>query len=152
MYFAVKNKFESLPKPKDDKKKQAKKKPEKKKKKSEDVSNVKIKRYRICCLIFIFTQEEKKDSFSLPPIVLRRSSYSKAEAMLAQELNDGEKILFRPLHAWTQEDTTEQLLEQKKTARERLGWEVDFPNDYKMPLMKNVYAKVEKLGGIEAIS
>ena len=31
-------------------------------------------------------------------------------------------------NSWTEQETTEQLFEAKKTARERLGWEVDFPN------------------------
>lgn len=86
----------------------------------------------------------------LPPIIKRRSSYSKAEAMLAQGLNDGDRIIFRPLHAWTDQETTEQLLEAKQTARDRYGWDVDFPN-FKMPFQKSISTKLEKLGGIEAI-
>lgn len=80
---------------------------------------------------------------------MRRSSYSNAEAMLAQGFGDREKIAFRPLHAWTEQDTTEQLLDKKQMARERYGWEIDF-EDFKLPFMKNVSKRIEKLGGVEA--
>jgi hypothetical protein len=98
---------------------------------------------------FAFKKEEKIENF-LPPLTLRRNSFSRAEALLAQGLNDGDRIVFRPLHAWTDQNTTEQLFEAKKTARDRFGWEVDFPN-FKMPFTKSVHTKVEKLGGIEAV-
>jgi hypothetical protein len=125
VYFAVKNKFESLPKPKDNKKN--KKKPEKKKKKGEE--------------------ENLKDDF-LPQITLRRGSFSNAEALLARSSLESERIVYRPLHVWTEQDTTQQLLERKNMYREKYGWEIDF-DDYKLPFIKNVNKKIEKMGGIE---
>jgi hypothetical protein len=87
-----------------------------------------------------------KDTF-LPPInMVRRGSYSNAEALLAQDIASGNtnRIIFKPLHVWTEQDTTEQILERKQMAREKFGWEIDF-EDYKLPFMKNVYKKAEKL-------
>ena len=130
IYFAVKNKFDSLPKPKDGAKPKPKKKPEPKKKKKgeEDLP--------------------KKDTF-LPPILMRRRSMSNAEALLAQGISDRDRVIFRPIHVWTEQDTTEQLLEKKREARERYGYEVDF-DDFKLPFMRNVNKQVEKMGGIES--
>ncbi len=73
---------------------------------------------------------------------------SNAEALLAQGLNDRDRVIFRPLHAWTEQDTTEQILQRKQIARERYGYEVDF-EDFKLPFMKNVTKKIEKMGGVE---
>ena len=81
--------------------------------------------------------------------MMRRGSFSNAEAFLAQHANiKKDRIVFRPIHAWTEQDTTEELLEKKRISRERYGWEVDF-EDFKLPFMKNVSKQVEKLGGIE---
>jgi hypothetical protein len=80
----------------------------------------------------------------LPEISLRPSSYSKAEELLAQGLADRDKIIFRPLHVWTEQDTTEELLEKKQIARDRYGWEVDF-EDFKLPFLKNIETKMRKL-------
>lgn len=128
VYLAVKNKFDSMPKPKDGKKK-AKKKPEKKKKKPGKKGD---------------EPEVYKDNF-LPAInSLRRTSYSNAEAMLAQSIYDSDKVVFRPVHVWTEQETTPKLMEKKEIVRERFGWEIDF-DDYKIPLMKNVMKKMDKL-------
>lgn len=127
VYLAVKTKFDSLPKPKDGKKKPKKaKKPEKKKKPKKDGE-----------------VEVYKDDF-LPPITMRRASYSNAEALLTQNIFDSTKTIFRPLHVWTEQDTTEKLMEKKEIVRERFGWEIDF-EDYKIPLMKNAMKKLDKL-------
>ena len=130
--MAVKHKFDSLPQPKDGKKKSSsaaknKKKPENKKKKKAGADD-----------------EVYRDTF-LPLINLeRRASYSTAEAMLARSVYDADKVVFRPVHVWTEQDTTEKLLEKKETARDRFGWEIDF-DDYKIPLMKNAMKKLDKL-------
>lgn len=74
---------------------------------------------------------------------MKRRSYSTTEALFANDLAE-ERILFRPIHAWTEQDTTAQLLEKKKLARDQYGWEIDF-EDYKLPFIKNLNRKVEKL-------
>lgn len=89
------------------------------------------------------------DNF-LPPISLRRNSYTLAESILAQSMTDKERIVYRPLHVWTEQDTTERVLEKKQVSRERYGWEVDF-DDFKLPFMKNVHNKLEKMGGVESL-
>lgn len=134
VYFTVKNKIDSLPKPKDPKKKGEKPKGksaagDKKKKKT--------------------TQETKVDTF-LPTISMRRNSYTMAESILAQSVQQKERIVYRPLHVWTEQDTTEQVLEKKQIARERYGWEVDF-DDFKLPFMKNIQNKVKEMGGVESL-
>ncbi len=86
-------------------------------------------------------KDVKKDAF-LPPILMRRRSFSSTQALFAQEL-ESEEILFRPIHVWTEQDTTEKLLEKKQMTREQYGWEIDF-EDYKLPFMKNLSAKLKK--------
>lgn len=80
---------------------------------------------------------------------MKKSSYTSAEAMLAKNFAERERIMFRPLHAWTEQDTTDQILDKKQMMRDRYGWEIDF-DDYKLPFMKNVAKKMEKLGPVEA--
>ena len=86
--------------------------------------------------------EAFKDDFVLPQVMGRRSSFSKSEAVVANETST--RILFKPLHVWTEQETTEKLLEQKQVARERFGIDVDF-EDFKLPFIKNVIKKTEKL-------
>ena len=86
----------------------------------------------------------------LTPITLRRNSFTMAESILAQSVADKERIVYRPIHVWTEMDTTEKILEKKKIARERYGWEVDF-DDFKLPFMKNIQNKIEKMGGVESL-
>lgn len=127
IFLTVKNKMEGIPKPKEGKGKEkgkGKKKPAAAKKKKSD------------------TEESKKDAF-LPPISMKRRSYSTTEALFAKDL-ETERILFRPIHVWTEQDTTEQLLEKKKMTRDQYGWEIDF-DDYKLPFLKNLNKKVEKM-------
>lgn len=80
---------------------------------------------------------------------MKKSSYLNAETMLAKEYAQRDRIMFRPLHTWTEQDTTEKLLEKKHLMRERYGWEIDF-EDFKLPFMKNIDKKIEKIGPIEA--
>lgn len=127
VYMTIKAKFDTLPKPKDGKKPNAKKKPEKKKNKPKKGN----------------AETAYKDDF-LPQITLRRLSYSAAEAMLIQNDFYSKKIVFKPLHVWTEQDTTEKLLEKKEIIRDRFGWEVDF-EDYKIPFIKNVMKRIDKL-------
>lgn len=77
---------------------------------------------------------------------MKKSSFSNAEAMIAKNFSQRDRIMFRPLHTWTEQDTTEKLLEKKKLMRERYGWEIDF-EDFKLPFMKNIE---KKMGQIEA--
>ncbi len=81
-----------------------------------------------------------KDLF-LPPILMKRRSMSIAENLFSHELAE-ERILFRPIHAWTEQDTTEQILEKKRQTREQYGWEIDF-DDYKLPFLKNLNQKMK---------
>lgn len=127
VYTAVKAKVDSLPKPKDGKKQKPKKKQKEKKKQKAGKDGQPI---------------VYKDDF-LPPISLRPKSCSAAEIMLSQSISNANKITFKPLHVWTEQDTTEQLMEKKETLRERFGWEIDF-DDYKIPLIKNAMEKIEK--------
>ena len=73
---------------------------------------------------------------------MRRRSYSNTEALFATDL-ENERIVFKPIHAWTEQDTTEQLLQKKQMTREQYGWEIDF-DDYKLPFLKNLGAKLKK--------
>ena len=50
------------------------------------------------------------------------------------------------MKVWTKQATTEDLLTGRGVRRDRYGWEVDFP-DFSMPFMKNVYKRVEEMGG-----
>lgn len=132
VYKAVKTKMDTLPKPKDGKKPKPKKKKEVKKKKVGKDGQPPV----------------YKDDF-LPPITcpLRPKSFATAELMLSQSINNASqqnRVTFRPLHVWTEQDTTEQLLEKKEVLRERFGWEIDF-DDYKIPLIRNAMEKLEKL-------
>jgi hypothetical protein len=95
--------------------------------------------------------KEEKPEKVLPPIMIKRGSFSKAESLLNDpELYDGDRIMFRPIQSWTDQDNTEALLEQKRIQRDRYGWEVDF-NDFKMPFAKSIKAKVDKLGLVDAL-
>ncbi len=73
---------------------------------------------------------------------MRRRSLTSTQAMFSQDL-DNEQVLFKPLHVWTEQDTTAQLLEKKQMTRDQYGWEIDF-DDYKLPFLKNLSAKVKK--------
>ena len=80
---------------------------------------------------------------------MRRNSFSAAEALLAQSIMDKEKIVYRPVHVWTELDSSEQILQKKTLYRERYGWEIDF-EDYQSPFAKNITTRINKMGGIEA--
>ncbi len=81
---------------------------------------------------------------------MRRNSYTMAESIIAQSVHERDRIIYRPLHVWTEQDTSEQVLEKKRIARERYGWEVDF-DDFKLPFMKNVQNKIKEMGGVESL-
>ncbi len=124
VYQLVRKKFDSLPKPKDNKKKQKSKAKKKNEKKKGEV------------IVY-------KDNF-LPPINMRPASHAKAEEFLAQSVQEKEHILFRPVHSWTEQDTTEDLLKKKQYYREKYGWEFDF-EDYKIPMIKNVTNRLKTI-------
>lgn len=79
---------------------------------------------------------------------MKPKQYPNAEKLLEQELGDRDRVIFRPIHYWTEQDTTEKILEKKQMVRDRFGWEFDF-EDFKLPFMKNAKMKIDKLGGIE---
>ena len=91
----------------------------------------------------MFIIKEKEKDLFLPPILMKRRSYSTTENLFAQDLEE-ERILFRPIHVWTEQDTTEQILEKKRHTRDQYGWEIDF-DDYKLPFLKNLTKKVDKI-------
>jgi hypothetical protein len=72
-------------------------------------------------------------------------SHTRGEQFLAQNLSIKEKLLFRPVHTWTEQDTTEDLLQKKQLYRDKYGWEFDF-EDYKIPLIKNAQRIINKEG------
>ena len=74
----------------------------------------------------------------------RRGSLLRAAAELAKSFENTESIAFHPKTKWTDLPTTKDLMHEKSTVRDRLGWEVDF-HDFKMPFMSNVSKRLEQL-------
>ncbi|XP_074648459.1 ankyrin repeat and EF-hand domain-containing protein 1-like isoform X2 [Tubulanus polymorphus] len=104
-------------------------------------------------------QSEKGDAGLLAPISKRsdsqddlgrprKGSILRAASALAGGLEDKEDITYYPRRAWTQQPTTEELIQKKQIRRERFTFEVDFP-DFQMPFNNNVLKKVEIMGGAE---
>ncbi len=81
----------------------------------------------------------------MPPINMRPASHTKAEQFLQQNLTVKEHLLFRPVHSWTEQETTADLLQKRQQYREQYGWEFDF-EDYKIPLVKNAQRIIAKEG------
>ena len=48
----------------------------------------------------------------------------------------------------SKQPTTEELIAEKETRRNRYGYEVDF-NDFKLPFIKNAMDRVEEFGGFD---
>jgi len=74
---------------------------------------------------------------------VRKGSILRAASALAGGIEEKEDITYIPLKAWTKQPTTKDLLCQRQENRERFGWEIDFPEDFKMPFLANVAKKVE---------
>lgn len=74
----------------------------------------------------------------------RRGSLLRAAAELAKSFETSESIAFHPKTKWTDLPTTRDLMRDKATVRDRLGWEVDF-HDFKMPFMSNVSKRLEDM-------
>jgi hypothetical protein len=74
----------------------------------------------------------------------RRGSLLRAAAELAKSFENTESIAFHPKTKWTDLPTTKELMNEKATVRDRLGWEVDF-HDFKMPFMSNVSKRLEQM-------
>lgn len=72
----------------------------------------------------------------------------RAASALAGGIEEVEDITFTPIKRWTKQPTSEELIQKRVEQREHFGWEVDF-EDFKMPFLKNVYARVEVFGGID---
>ncbi|CAF0922324.1 unnamed protein product [Rotaria sp. Silwood1] len=74
----------------------------------------------------------------------RRGSLLIAEEKL-MSLNDTfESITYHPLIKWTDQPTTEELLNKKINLRNQFTMNIDFP-DYKPPLLANAQVKLERL-------
>ncbi|XP_076442386.1 ankyrin repeat and EF-hand domain-containing protein 1-like isoform X2 [Babylonia areolata] len=76
----------------------------------------------------------------MPPLH-RKGSILRAASALAGGAEEREDITYTPLRAWTKQPTTQELIQDKETKRERFGWEVDFA-DFQMPFQKNVANKL----------
>jgi len=72
----------------------------------------------------------------------RKGSILRAASALASGADEEEDITYVPLKAWTKQPTSKELLGDRKTRRDRFGWEVDFP-EFEMPFQKNVSKKAE---------
>ena len=79
----------------------------------------------------------------------RKGSILRAASALAGGIEEVEDITFTPIKQWTEQPTSEDLIQRRVETRGRFGWEVDFA-DFQMPLLKNVYERVEVFGGIES--
>ena len=78
----------------------------------------------------------------------RKGSILRAASALAGGIEEVEDITFTPIKQWTEQPTSEDLIQRRVGTRGRFGWEVDF-DDFQMPLLKNVYERVEVFGGID---
>ncbi|CAF1008681.1 unnamed protein product [Adineta steineri] len=80
----------------------------------------------------------------LEPLLPRRGSLLLAEKHLRSS-NDifGESIAYHPLTIWTDQPTTDELLDKKVNLRNQFTMNIDFLN-YKRPLLTNALAKVER--------
>ena len=74
----------------------------------------------------------------------RKGSILRAASALAGDMEETENIAYTPLKAWTNQDTTEQLVQERGVKRERFGWQVDFA-DFEMPFKKNVSTMLDKM-------
>lgn len=74
---------------------------------------------------------------------VRKGSILRAASALAGGIEEREDITYRPLKAWTKQKTTQELMCHRQENRERHGWEIDFPETFKMPFLANVAKKVE---------
>lgn len=74
---------------------------------------------------------------------VRKGSILRAASALAGGIEEREDITYRPLKAWTKQPNTQELICLRQDNRERHGWEIDFPETFKMPFLANIAQKVE---------
>ncbi|CAF2079823.1 unnamed protein product [Rotaria magnacalcarata] len=74
----------------------------------------------------------------------RRGSLLVAEEKLISSNDTYESITYHPLMKWTDQPTTQELLDKKINLRNQFTMNIDFP-DYKQPLLANAQAKLERL-------
>ena len=76
--------------------------------------------------------------------LLRRGSLLKAEADLLASDGQSKSIVYRPISKWTDQPTTDELLDKKWNLRVALTENIDFPG-FQRPLLSNAHAKLERL-------
>lgn len=74
---------------------------------------------------------------------VRKGSILRAASALAGGIEEKEDITYVPIKAWVKQPTTNDLMCRKQENRERYGWEIDFPETFKMPFLANIAKKVE---------
>lgn len=74
---------------------------------------------------------------------MRKGSILRAASALAGGIEEKEDITYIPLKAWTKQPNTHDLMSLKQNNRDRYGWEIDFPETFKMPFLANIAKKVE---------
>ncbi|CAF2773850.1 unnamed protein product [Rotaria sp. Silwood2] len=74
----------------------------------------------------------------------RRGSLLVAEEKLMSSNDTFESIAYHPLIKWTDQPTTEELLDKKINLRSQFTMNIDF-SDYKPPLLANAQVKLERL-------
>lgn len=139
VYDIVKTKWDSLPAPNDKKKGGKGKKAAGKKRPNSGPSATEGKTPA--------PRPESPQQENIPPRQ-RKGSILRAASALAGGIEEEEDITYRPLKVWTDQPTTQNLLNERVCRRDRFTWEVDFP-DFKMPFLKNVANRVEEFGGFD---
>lgn len=71
----------------------------------------------------------------------RRGSLLSAEEKLLSNDDASQSITYHPLTQWTDQPTTNELLDKKIDLREKFTMNIDFL-DYKIPLLANAQTKL----------
>ena len=71
----------------------------------------------------------------------RRGSLLSAEEKLLSNDDTSQSITYHPLTQWTDQPTTNELLDKKIDLREKFTMNIDFL-DYKIPLLANAQTKL----------
>ncbi|XP_077998571.1 ankyrin repeat and EF-hand domain-containing protein 1-like [Glandiceps talaboti] len=138
----VKEKFDSLPKPKEGKGKKGKKSAKGKKKDSNRAASVPP-------LPQTNNLTQMPVESSTPPLRReRKSSVLRAASAMAGGVEHVEDVTYVPIKAWTHQHTTRDLIVKKEQRRKRFGDSVDFP-EFEMPFKENFMKKSNALGGVD---
>ncbi|XP_002738132.1 ankyrin repeat and EF-hand domain-containing protein 1-like, partial [Saccoglossus kowalevskii] len=140
----VKEKFDSLPKPKEGKGKKGGKKSAKGKRDAPRASSVPP-----LPKTSNLTQMPMGESSTPPPRRERKSSVLRAASAMAGGVEHMEDVTYTPIKAWTHQHSTSELIIKKEQRRKRFGDEVDFP-DFMMPFSNNFMKKSKALGGVSS--